>query len=141
MESIQSTNDLRIGVINLGPVEPKWQYNGQEFHYKIKNAEGRKTVTVVPWVVAEQHFALALKKNQDGSYSVVRKDWKEPQDRDSLLESRLAGLCHKQLHKPDKDLPGHYIDNPIIKDWYLNKLRFQVRVTKYEMSEEEFNTV
>lgn len=139
METIQNTNDLRIGVINNGPIEPEWDYDGKKYTYKIKTKDGKRACTVVPWVVAEQHFALGLKKQEDGTFKVVRKDWKEPNDRDSLLESRLGGLCHKILDRPDKDQPGHYIDNPVIKDWYLNKVRFQVRTVRYEMSEEEFN--
>ena len=136
--TISSTDDLVIGVINHGPVEPTWFYANKAYIYVVRGPNNKTAITPVPWVVAQHHFGLGIKQDDRGNIRVVRKDWKEDHERDSLVESRLASVCPKKFSKPNPDEPGHYIDDPEIKDWFLNKVQFKARVRKTLMNEEEF---
>ena len=138
MNTINSLDDLRIGVVNPGPVEPTWFYDGKAYVYVVRSATNKDAITVVPWNVAQHHWGLGIKEDNDGKMKVVRKDWKETQDRDSLLESRLASICPKKWYKPNPDLPGHYIDDPVVKEWFLNKVSFKTRAMKQVTTEAEF---
>lgn len=137
--TINSLDDLRIGVINNGPIEPTWFYDGKGITYTARTPTNKTAITVVPWTIAEHHWGLGIKQDAQGNVRVVRKDWKETNDRDSLLESRLACICPKKFAKPEPDLPGHYIDDPEIKNWFLTKVQFKAKTVRQVMTEEEFN--
>ena len=139
MNTISSLDDLRIGVINNGPFEPTWHYAGKPYTYKARNPQNKTAITVVPWVVAQHHWGLGIKQGSDGKTHVVRKDWKEPNDRDSLLESRLACIVPKRLEKSEATGTSQFIDDPEMKKWFLSGVQFKVRVMRQEWTEEEFN--
>jgi hypothetical protein len=140
--TISSLDDLRVGVINHGPFEPEWHYDmahhPEGYTYTVRGPSNKTAITVVPWKVAEQHWALAIKEDNKGNIKVVRKDWKEANDRDSHLQSRLASICPKKWDQPNSSLPGQYIDDPVRKDWFLNKVEFKAKAIKQVMTEEEF---
>jgi hypothetical protein len=136
--TINSLDDLRVGVINNGPVEPTWFYDSKGYTYTARTPNNKTAITVVPWVVAQHHWGLGIKQDSEGRIKVVRKDWKETNDRDSALESRLGSICPKKWNKPDPDQAGHYIDDPEIKNWFLSKVQFKAKVIKQVMTEEEF---
>jgi len=137
--TISSMDDVRIGVINNGPVEPTWFYDGKAYVYKARTKQEPSAITVVPWIVAQHHWGLATRQDELGKLKIVRKDWKETHARDSALESRLASICPKKWNQPIKELPGQYIDDPEIKDWFLKRVQFKAKVIRHEMTEEEFN--
>jgi hypothetical protein len=137
--TISSMDDVRIGVINNGPVEPTWFYGGKAYVYKARTKADPGAITVVPWIVAQHHWGLGYLQDESGNIKIVRKDWKETNDRDSLLESRLGSICPKKFHKPNSDIPGQYIDDPEIKEWFLKRVTFKAKVIRHEMTEEEFN--
>lgn len=134
--TISSLDDLRVAVSNPGPVEPTWFYDGKPYTYTVRTGANKTAITVVPWKIAAHHWAIAAKTDEHGNIKIVRKDWKEQGDRDSALDSRLACICPKKWHKTDE--AGHYIDDPEIKNWFLNKVTFKAKAIKQVMTEEEF---
>jgi hypothetical protein len=138
-QTVNSMDDVRVGVINNGPFEPTWFYDSKGYTYTARTPTNKTAITVVPWVVAEHHWALGYRRDAEGNIKIVRKDWKEPNERDSRLESRMGDIVTKEWEEPKAGLAGHYIDDPKKKDWFLNRVQFKAKTVRQVMTEEEFN--
>lgn len=139
-----SQDDVRIGVINEGPYEPTWFYDGKAYQYRVSTPEMIKAkkplVRWVPLPIAYEHWAVQV--SADGK--LERASDVKDRDEESQLENRLAGICPKRFY-PQKDAEGRvmvdqngrtlgaYDDDREFKNWFLNKIHFRLkRMPEYE---------
>lgn len=131
-------DDIRIGVINEGPYEPVWFYDGKPYHYRVSTPEMIKAkkpiVRWVPLKIAYEHWAVQV--SADGR--LERANDIKGQDEESQMENRLAGLIPKVFY-PQKDAEGNvikdqagrtlgaYDDDRVMKDWFLHKIHFRLK--------------
>ena len=139
-----ANDEIRIGVINSGPYEPTWFYDGKAYQYKVSSPEQiRAKKPLIRWVslsIAYEHWAVEL--GEGGK--LVRATAVRERDEESQLENRLAGICPKRFYS-QKDAEGNvvrdqqgrsvgaYEDDRDFKDWFMNRIQFRLkRIPEYE---------
>jgi hypothetical protein len=139
-----SFEDVRIGVINEGPFQPTWFYDGKAYEYRVSTPEMLKAkkpiIRWVPLKIAYEHWAVQL--TSDGKLERAH-DVKE-RDGESQMANRLAGLLPKKFYSsrdaegniikdPQGRTLGAYDDDREFKDWFLNRVHFRMkRIAEYE---------
>ena len=146
-----STDDIRIGVINHGRgpngnpnrkvFEPAWAYGGVFFTYEVSEPGKKPVYTVLPWVVAREHWGLTL----DSEGKLIRATEPEGDEDESLFEARLSSLCPKLHANEDGSVPwrkeygaGMFIDDPDYIDWFTNGVQFKMKRISVRQYAEEF---
>jgi hypothetical protein len=141
---VNTSDDIRVGIVNEGPYEPTWFYDGKAYHYRVSTPEmiraKKPLIRWVPLKIAYEHWAVELAK--DGT--LVRATQVKERDDESQLDNRLAGICPKRFY-PQKDAEdniikdqsgrslGAYEDDRDFKNWFLNKIHFRLkRMPEYE---------
>jgi hypothetical protein len=141
---VTPSDDIRIGVVNEGPFEPTWFYDGKAYQYRVSTPEmiksKRPLVRWIPLAIAYEHWAVQL--TRDGKLERAT-DIKE-RDEESQWDNRLAGICPKRFY-PQKDAEGQiikdaqgrslgaYDDDREFKEWFLHKVHFRMKkVPEYE---------
>jgi hypothetical protein len=140
---MNDNENVRVGIINEGPYEPRWFYDSKEYYYRASTPEMIKAkkplVRWVPLKIAYEHFAVQL--TSDGK--LERATVVIPPNEESQLEHRLSGIPKKFY--PQKDAEGNvikdhqgrtlgaYDDDREFKEWFLTKIHFRLkRVPEYE---------
>ena len=133
------TDDIRIGVLNEGPFEPVFFYNGKSYTYEVsKPGNSKPSFTVVPYEVAHFHWAIDI----DEAGNITRSTKIRNGEKESWLNNRISCLCPKKnvSKNPEKEV---YTDDPEWKDWFLNKIHFRIKrlPNRMQMSAEEFSRI
>lgn len=133
-----------MGVINEGPFEPTWFYDGKPYLYRVSSPEMLKAkkpiVRWVPLSIAYEHWGVQVAA--DGR---LERAWDvKPHDDESQMENRMAGIIEKRYY-PQKDAEGNliqnesgrtlgaYEDDRVKKDWFLHKVHFRLKkIPEYE---------